>query len=67
MATLATLAAAVPAGLAAERWGALRVSLAAGALIAVSAAVQATAAGFGPFLAGGSCSASASRRSGRPA
>jgi predicted MFS family arabinose efflux permease len=51
-ATLATLATAVPAGLAAERCGALRVSLVAGVLIAVAAAVQALAAGFPAFLAG---------------
>jgi len=51
-ATLATLAAAVPAGLLAERFGALRVSLAAGALIAASAALQGLAASFPAFLAG---------------
>jgi predicted MFS family arabinose efflux permease len=52
LATFATLAAAVPAGLLAERIGALRVSLAAGALIATSAAVQAVAADFPTFLCG---------------
>jgi predicted MFS family arabinose efflux permease len=51
-ATLATLAAAVPAGLLAARIGALRVSLAAGALIAVAAALQALAGSFPVFLAG---------------
>jgi len=52
LATFATLAAAVPAGLLAARVGALRVSLAAGAFIAVAAAVQALAADFPTFLAG---------------
>ena len=52
MATFATLAAAVPAGLLAERWGALQVSLVAGVLISASALVQACAGGFGMFLAG---------------
>jgi DHA1 family inner membrane transport protein len=52
LATFATLAAAVPAGLLAERIGALRVSLAAGALIALAAAVQALAPDFPTFLAG---------------
>jgi predicted MFS family arabinose efflux permease len=52
LATFATLAAAVPAGLLAERIGALRVSLAAGALIAASAAVQALATDFPTFLCG---------------
>jgi predicted MFS family arabinose efflux permease len=52
LATFATLAAAVPAGLLAERIGALRVSLAAGVLIATSAAVQALAADFPTFLCG---------------
>jgi predicted MFS family arabinose efflux permease len=52
LATFATLAAAVPAGLLAERIGALRVSLAAGVLIAVAAAVQALAPDFPTFLAG---------------
>jgi len=51
-ATLATLATAVPAGLAAERFGALRVSLAAGAVMAAAATVQALAAGLPAFLAG---------------
>jgi len=51
-ATLATLAAAVPAGLLAERIGALRVSIGAGALLAVSAVVQALATDFAFFLAG---------------
>jgi predicted MFS family arabinose efflux permease len=52
LATFATLAAAVPAGLLAGRIGALRVSLAAGVLIAVAAAVQALAPDFPTFLAG---------------
>ena len=52
LAMFATLAAAVPAGLLAERIGALRVSLAAGALIALAAAVQALATDFPTFLAG---------------
>jgi predicted MFS family arabinose efflux permease len=52
LATFATLAAAVPAGLLAERIGALRVSVAAGALIAASAAVQAVATDFPTFLCG---------------
>jgi predicted MFS family arabinose efflux permease len=52
LATFATLAAAVPAGLLAERIGALRVSLAAGALIAIAAAVQARAADFPTFVVG---------------
>ena len=51
-ATLATLAAAVPAGLLAERFGALQVSLGAGALIAVAAAIQALATDFSTFAAG---------------
>jgi predicted MFS family arabinose efflux permease len=52
VATFATLAAAVPAGLLAERIGALPVSLAAGALIAIAAVLQALAAEFPTFLAG---------------
>jgi predicted MFS family arabinose efflux permease len=50
--TFATLGAAVPAGLLAERIGALRVSLGAGVLIAVAAALQALAADLPTFLAG---------------
>ena len=52
LATLATLVTAVPAGLLAERIGALRVSLAAGVLFAVAAAVQAVATDFPTLLAG---------------
>ena len=51
-ATLATLVAAVPAGLLAERIGGLRVSIGAGALLATAAALQAVAGGFPAFLAG---------------
>ena len=51
-ATLATLVMAVPAGLLAERLGALSVSIAAGGLLAVSALIQALATDFGAFLAG---------------
>ena len=51
-ATLATLVMAVPAGLLAERLGALSVSIAAGGLLAVSAVVQALATDFTTFLAG---------------
>jgi predicted MFS family arabinose efflux permease len=52
VATLATLVAAVPAGLLAERIGALRVSIMAGTVIAASAAVQALATDFPTFLCG---------------
>jgi predicted MFS family arabinose efflux permease len=51
-ATLATLATAVPAGLAAERFGALRISLAAGVTMAAAAMLQAVAAGLPAFVAG---------------
>jgi predicted MFS family arabinose efflux permease len=49
-ATLATLAAAVPAGLLAARIGALPIALAAGTLIAIAAALQALATDFPAFL-----------------
>jgi predicted MFS family arabinose efflux permease len=52
VATFATLVAAVPAGLLAARIGARPVSLAAGVLIAVAAALQALATNFPTLLAG---------------
>ena len=51
-ATFGTLVAAVPAGLLAERIGALRVSIGAGPLLAVAAVVQALATSFPVFLGG---------------
>jgi predicted MFS family arabinose efflux permease len=51
-ATIATLAAAVPAGLLAARIGALPIALAAGMLIAIAAALQALATDLSTFLAG---------------
>jgi predicted MFS family arabinose efflux permease len=51
-ATLATLVMAIPAGLLAERIGALSVSIAAGAVLALSALIQALATDFTAFLAG---------------
>ena len=51
-ATLATLVMAIPAGLLAERLGALSVSIAAGGLLALSAVIQALATDFTAFLAG---------------
>jgi MFS family permease len=50
--TLATLVAAVPAGLLAERFGALRISLVAGALICAAAVLQAVAGDVATFVAG---------------
>jgi predicted MFS family arabinose efflux permease len=51
-AMFATLAAAVPAGLLAARIGALPITLAAGILIAIAAALQALATDLPAFLAG---------------
>ena len=51
-ATLTTVAVAVPAGLAADRFGALRVSVAAGLVLAAAALVQGFAGDFATLLAG---------------
>jgi MFS transporter, DHA1 family, purine base/nucleoside efflux pump len=52
VATFATLAAAIPAGLVAVRIGSLPVLLAAGMLIAIGAALQALATNYPTFLSG---------------